>query len=68
MEAKNELDVDDEVRMFCLHHVFLPKINHNLHTFWDTWNCHPMQSEHGLSPDQLWLQEIARYPESLSVS
>lgn len=68
MEATNELDVDDEVHMFCLHYVFLSKINHSLHAFRDAWNCHPMQSEHGLSPAQLWLQGIARYPEALSVS
>ena len=69
MEATHELDVDNEVHMFCLHHVFWPKINPSLRAFQNAWNAHPMQSEHGLSPDQLWLQGMAQYSsESLSVS
>ena len=69
LEAINELDADNEVHIFCLHYVFLPRINSSLRAFWSAWNAHPMQSEHGLSPDQLWLQGMAEYDnESLTVS
>ena len=68
LESMGELDVDNEVHMFCLHYVFLSKINQSLEAFQEAWNNHPMQSEHNLSPNQLWLQGISQYPESLSVS
>ena len=61
MEAMNELSVDSEVHLFCLHFVFLPIINLSLRAFQDAWNNHPMQSESGLSPNQLWLQGMAWY-------
>ena len=68
MESTHELDVDNEMHIYCLHHVFLPKINQSLNGFLEAWNNHPMQSEHSLSPNQLWLQGISQYPDSLTVS
>ena len=72
MEAMNELNVYNEVHLFCLHYVFQPRINISLRAFQDAWNNHPMQSESGLSPDQLWLQGLAWYRDQstdcLSVS
>lgn len=61
LEELQELDIDSDVHLFCLHYVFLPKINISLRRFQEAWNSHPMQSEHGLSPDQLWLQGMAEY-------
>ena len=39
--------VENEVHLFCLHYVYLPKINLSLKSFQQAWNCHPMQSEGG---------------------
>ena len=61
LEELQELSVDDEVHLFCLHYVFLPKINISLRRFMQAWNSHPMQSENGLSPEQLWLRSMAEY-------
>lgn len=61
MEEIRLLDVDNELHIFCLHYVFLPKINASLQSFKEAWNSHPMQSESGLSPDQLWIQGAALY-------
>ena len=36
-----ELDMDNELHIFCLYHVFLPKINASLHQFQQAWNNHP---------------------------
>lgn len=72
LEDTHELDIDNDVHLFCLHYVFLPKINVSLRAFQQGWNQHPLQSERGLSPNQLWLQGIAWYrsqdAETLSVS
>jgi hypothetical protein len=56
-----ELDINNELNIFCLHYVFLPKINASLQSFKEAWNGHPMQSESGLSPEQLWIQGMALY-------
>ena len=59
MEQTRQLDVDDAVHMFCLHYVFLPRINHALAVFKDAWNCHPLSTERNLSPLQLWMSGLA---------
>ena len=61
LEELQELDVDNELHLFCLHYVFLPKINASLSQFQQAWNNHPMQSENGLSPGKLWLRGTAIY-------
>ena len=72
LEESNELDIDNDIHLFCLHYVFLPKINISLRAFQEGWNEHPLQSERGLSPTQLWLQGMAWYrdqaQDSLCVS
>ena len=61
LEEVQELNIDNELHLFCLHYVFIPRINASLQSFQQAWNSHPMQSEHGLSPEQLWLQGMALY-------
>ena len=61
LEETNHLNIDNDVHLFCLHYIFLPKINISLRAFKDGWNEHPMQSERGLSPSQLWVQGMAWY-------
>ena len=59
MEQAGILDIDDAVDMFCLHYVFLPRVNHALAAFKDGWNCHPISTEGNLSPLQLWMSGLA---------
>ena len=59
----------EEVGFFCLHYVYLPKINSSLSQFMQAWNRHPLQSENNLSPEQLGTRGLAWYPaESTSLS
>ena len=55
MEENGILNIDDEVQLFCLHYVFLPRINDSLQQFVTTWNHHPLRTESNLSPLQLWM-------------
>lgn len=48
------LDVDKEGHLFCLHYIFLDRINSSLSKFVQAWNHHPLSSERSLSPNQLW--------------
>ena len=61
MEEQGLLDLDNTVHKFCLHYVFLPRINTSIQAFTDAWNCHPMQSESGNSPQQLWITGMAQF-------
>jgi hypothetical protein len=48
------------VHMYCLHYIFLNRINSSLHMFCDGWNNHPLSSEHGRSPIQLWVYGLSQ--------
>ena len=54
MEDLGILDPDRNEDLFALHYVFIPRINVQLLQFKHAWNNHPIRTEHGLSPLQLW--------------
>ena len=63
LESVGMLDPMNDLHLFCLHTVFIPRINCHLESWKQAWAKHPMRSEHNLSPEQLWtsgLQRIAR--------
>ena len=66
MEEVHVLNVDDEIHLYCLHYVFLTRINNALQQFCDGWNNHPISSEGGMSPLQLWISGLCRSPEVLT--
>ena len=55
MEAVGILDPDNNIHLYCLHYIYLPRINESLKQFQSTWNNHPLSSADSLSPNQLWL-------------
>ena len=58
MEELQLLDID---HLFCLHIVFIPKVNESLKCFKEAWNSHPMASENNLSPHQQWIRGLALF-------
>ncbi len=71
LEDVGYLDVENEVHIYCLHHVYFKKINSSLSLFKQAWSSHPLQSENCLSPEQLWTRGLAWFPAqatNLSVS
>ena len=54
MEDLGILNPVTEADLFALHYVFIPRINNHLHQFKEAWNRHPLRTEQGLSPLQLW--------------
>lgn len=54
MESLGILDPIRDPDLYALHYVFIPRINGHLLQFMAAWNHHPMRTEHGLSPLQLW--------------
>ena len=55
MEDNNILDPLSELHLFCLHYVYLPRINRALTEFTEQWNHHPVSTEENQSPYQLWV-------------
>ena len=58
METCNLLSPISETDLFCLHYVFIPRINAQLKTFAQAWNNHPMCTGQGLSPMQMWMRGL----------
>lgn len=56
MEDTGILDIDNEIHLFSLHYVYVPRINQSLSDFVETWNRHPLTSAVCQSPLQLWVR------------
>ena len=59
MEECGMLDPSNEVHLFALHFVYLPRINRNLEVFAQGHNRAPIYTERGKSPLQLWISGAA---------
>ena len=46
LEDKGILDPTNPTDIFCLHYVYIPRINAALTSFKNTWNRHGLSSEH----------------------
>jgi hypothetical protein len=58
LEDRNLLDVENPKHLSVLHRIFLPRLNRHLEQFRIGWNRHPLSSESGFSPDQLFLMNL----------
>lgn len=56
MEDCGILHVENEIELYSLHYVYVPRINRHLTEFRESWNCHPLTSSHCRSPLQLWVR------------
>jgi len=55
LENQNILDPLNDMDIFCLHYIFLPRINASLHSFQLAWNNHPLSTENSRSPIQIYM-------------
>eukprot|EP00794_Sanderia_malayensis_P021078 gene21078-23132_t len=56
MEQSGLVDVENNMYMFALQRVFLGRLNLALEEWKLCHNHHPLSTEHGWSPNQLWLE------------
>lgn len=54
LEEDGLLDISDVVHLFGVHYIFVPRLRADLDTFTEGWNNHPLRTEGGLTPEQLW--------------
>ena len=64
LEHENLFDISNEVDIFCLHYVYIPRINSHLIQFIQGWGHHPLSSEHNQSPNQLWISGLHKIQET----
>ena len=60
MEDDEKLNCLNEVDLFCLHTVFLPRINDHLDSFVECLNNHALSTSNNLTPNQLFIQGALR--------
>lgn len=54
-EEEGYLDPSNEIDHFCLHYIFLPRINRALEELRMGWNFHLLSTESNLSLYQMWI-------------
>ena len=60
LESVGVMDPSVEEQLYCLHFVFLPRINRALEQWTRARNLHGLSSEGGYSPLQLWTVSLQR--------
>ena len=72
LEEEQVLNPLNETDLYCLHYVFLPRINKHLEDFVESWNNHSLSTEHNQTPYQLMLlgmeNQVTAHSESLNVA
>ncbi|XP_065842634.1 uncharacterized protein [Oscarella lobularis] len=58
LESENLLDPDSPADLFCLHYVFIPRIQESLDCFRSAWAHHRMSTERGRTPMQLFVSGV----------
>ncbi|KAL1516251.1 hypothetical protein ABEB36_000170 [Hypothenemus hampei] len=54
MEEENLLDEGNKIDIFCLHYVYLPRIQRSLLEFMNQWNFHKLSTMGSQNPSELW--------------
>jgi len=68
MEDEGLLDPVDEVDLFALHFVFLPRINQQLLSFKEAYCRHKLRTEQNHTPLQLWTRGILATEDSTALA
>lgn len=58
LESEGVLDPLNDVDLYCLHYIFLPRINKSLSEFQLSWNNHGLSSESNMTPIQLHFEGL----------
>ena len=58
------LDPINDLHIYALHYIFLPRINKALNEFRSTWNSHGIRTQEGSTPQQLFTTGMLRLRNS----
>src|SRR6266496_4084758 len=54
LEDRCGLNIESNINMYCLHYVFLPRINQSIDQWRSAWNHHKIRTENHYTPIQLY--------------
>ena len=66
LENRELLDISNAVHLFCLHYVFVARINKQFALFANGYGNHPLSSESNMTPLQLWTYAQAIHQREVS--
>lgn len=58
MENEGILDSTDELHLFCLHYIYLPRVQRAAAEFRNQWNNHGLSTQGAQTPLQLWQRGV----------
>ena len=58
LEAEGHCDHLNEVDIYCLHYIFVPRINQALLSFVEGWNSHAVSMEGNQTPYQMFIMRL----------
>lgn len=64
LEQQDLLNPINDIHIYAIHFIFLPRINKALDEFRSTWNNHGVRTERGLTPHQLFTSGMLRLRNS----
>ncbi len=64
LENSDLLDPTNEIHIYALHFIYVPRINKSLSSFKEAWNHHRIRTEHNKSPHQLFTEGALRLHSS----
>ena len=68
LEEQGKLNPLKESDIYCLHYVYIPRVNKALNMFRDGWNSHALTTEQCLTPIQLFTSgSLLRSPQSINI-
>lgn len=56
LESEGKIDSTNEMHLWALHYVYIPRINRDLQLFIHQWNHHKLRTERYMSPHQLFIR------------
>lgn len=63
MVDQNILDIYDDIQLFSLHYIFLPRIERSIQEFVNQMNHRPVSTENNKSPMQMWHEGMLNHTD-----
>lgn len=60
LEDMGILDPSDDTDLFALHYIFMPRLQHSLEVFRESYGHHRIRTAENRSPYQLWISGIVK--------
>lgn len=61
LENEGLLDPLNEIDLYCLHFIYMPRLHKQLCEFQESWNMHPLSTEGSKTPYQLFFEGLSFY-------